>query len=114
MVWPAEARRRDFDGVSASYTRAAADVNALLLPVGDAWRAAWRRNPEAPLYGPDRFHPSPLGSWLAAIVIYQQMTGKPVQVPESGFHATGLPPLPADRMQLLVAAASEVGARVER
>jgi hypothetical protein len=108
MVWPAEARRRDFDGVSGSYTRAAADVNALLLPVGDAWRAAWRRDPEAPLYGPDRFHPSPLGSWLTAIVIYQQITGKPVQVPESGFHAAGLPALPADRVRLLVTAASDV------
>src|SRR6185295_7619357 len=44
MVWPSQARFQDFDGVSASYTVAAADVRGLLLPAGDAWRAAWKRD----------------------------------------------------------------------
>jgi hypothetical protein len=107
MVWPSAARSGDFDGVAASYARAAADVNGLLLPVGEAWRAAWRRDPEAQLYGPDRFHPSALGSWLAAMVIHQQIAGKPVQLP-AGFSAPGLPP---DRVRLLTAAASETNER---
>ena len=75
MVWPARARRGDFPGVSLSYTSAARDVKGLLLPVGDAWRTAWARQPSLPLYGPDGFHPSVSGTYLAALVAYQQIFG---------------------------------------
>ena len=61
MVWPSQARARDFDDVSRSYTLAARDVAGLLLPAGDAWREAWRRDPSLALYGSDGFHPSGLG-----------------------------------------------------
>ena len=44
MVWPFSTRRGDFDGVKASYQAAARDVGGLLLPVGEAWRAVWRRD----------------------------------------------------------------------
>jgi hypothetical protein len=77
MVWPAAARFRDFDRVSESYRLAAADVQGLLLPAGDAWRAAWSRDPDVRLYGPDAFHPSSEGSWLAALVIYCRLTDRP-------------------------------------
>src|SRR5690349_7249769 len=42
MVWPESERESVFDDVAASYTRAAEAVNALLYPVGEAWRIAWR------------------------------------------------------------------------
>lgn len=78
MVWPSKARSFDFDGVEASYRRAAEDVGGLLLPVGTAWRAAWKRDPDLALYGSDGFHPSPAGTLLAALVIYQEVTGRSV------------------------------------
>jgi hypothetical protein len=82
MVWPSRARRGDFDAVSQSYSAAAADVHGLLLPAGDAWRAAWRKDSTLALYGDDGFHPSPMGSYLAALVVYQGLTGKsPVGLP---------------------------------
>ncbi len=68
-VWPAASRAGDFDRVSESYALAAADVRGILLPVGEAWRAAWRRNPSLPLYADDGFHPSIAGSYLAALVM---------------------------------------------
>jgi hypothetical protein len=77
MVWPSLARRGDFPGVSASYTAAAADVKGLLLPAGDAWRAAWAADSTLPLYGPDGFHPSPIGTYVAALVIYEQIFSSP-------------------------------------
>jgi hypothetical protein len=80
MVWPSRARRGDFPGVSQSYTAAAAAVKGLLLPAGDAWRAAWALDGQLPLYGPDGFHPSPSGTYLAALVAYQQMFGEPAPV----------------------------------
>ena len=77
MVWPSRARRGDFPGVSQSYAAAAKAVQGLLLPAGDAWRAAWAINPELPLYGPDGFHPSEMGTYLAALVIYEQIFAAP-------------------------------------
>lgn len=85
MVWPSRARRGDFPGVSQAYTAAAAAVKGLLLPAGDAWRAAWTADSALPLYGPDGFHPSPSGTYLAALVAYRQIFGEPppaLPVPE--------------------------------
>lgn len=75
MVWPSRTRRGDFDGVSRSYAAAAKAVDAVLIPAGDAWRAAWAIDGKLPLYGADGFHPSPIGSYLASLVIYRQLFG---------------------------------------
>lgn len=77
MVWPSRARFGDFPRVSESYAAAAGDVKALLLPAGDAWRAAWAIDSGLGLYGPDGFHPSPTGTYLAALVIYEQIFASP-------------------------------------
>lgn len=76
MVWPSESRASDFAGVSSSYSAAADLVAGLLFPAGEAWLAAWELDAAIELYGPDRFHPSPLGSYAAAVVIYEQLTGR--------------------------------------
>lgn len=108
MVWPSLARRQDFDGVSRSYTNAASDVRGLLLPVGDAWRTAWARDPALALYGPDNFHPSPMGSYLAALVIVHKL----LDVPPIGLPApSGIPDAMA---KLLQQAAADTIARAGR
>jgi hypothetical protein len=108
MVWPESNRRDAFDAVSRSYTRAAEEVNGILFPVGEAWREAWRRDPDVPLYGPDGFHPTPTASYLAALVIYQQISGRsPVGLP-------ALTEMPADRALLLQEAARDANARFGR
>ena len=76
MVWPSKARERDFDAVSESYALAAQDVAGTLLPAGDAWREAWRRDPSLTLYADDGFHPSGLGSYLAALTIWRGLSGQ--------------------------------------
>lgn len=76
MVWPSTQRSGDFDRVIESYTLAAQDIGALLLPAGSAWREAWKQDPTLALYGADGFHPSERGSWLAALVIYCGLTGQ--------------------------------------
>lgn len=75
MVWPARARFFDFNGVSDSYHTAAVSVSGLLYPAGEAWRAAWRRDPNLQLYGPDEFHPGIHGTYLAALVMFEQLSG---------------------------------------
>ena len=84
MVWPFSTRRADFDGVKASYLAAARDVGGSFLPVGEAWRAVWRRDAAISLYGSDGFHPTPEATYLAALVIYQRLTGTaPTATPPS-------------------------------
>ncbi len=70
MVWPELERASFFDDVRESYSLAAYDVSGLFLPAGEVFRAAWRRDPSAPLYAPDDFHPSVAGSYAAALSIY--------------------------------------------
>ncbi len=78
MVWPSAQRSGDFPAVVASYTSAADAADATLLPAGSAWLAAWARSPALSLYGPDGFHPSEAGTYLAALVIYGGLTGAPL------------------------------------
>jgi hypothetical protein len=75
-VWPDSSRAAFFDDVTESYRQAAARVDGLLLPAGEAWRAAWRRQPGLTLYGPDEFHPNVRGTYLAALVICAQLLGR--------------------------------------
>lgn len=75
MVWPAEARSFDFPGVSRSYAEAANGVEGLLFPVGEAWLDVRELDERIDLYGGDRFHPGPLGTYLAALVMYEQLSG---------------------------------------
>jgi hypothetical protein len=82
MVWPSRQRFADFDRVVESYALAAREVDGSLLPVGQAWRAAWKRDATLPLYDRDNFHPSVAGSYLAALVIYQKLFGdSPIGLP---------------------------------
>jgi hypothetical protein len=81
-VWPSTDRAGDFDRVSESYRLAADDVDGLLLPAGDAWRAAWRHDPDLALYSADGLHPTVAGTYLAALVIYERLYHKtPVGLP---------------------------------
>jgi len=75
MVWPDRSRLAFFPEVRESYRLAAEDVEGVLLPAGEAWNAAWRRDPKLSLYGGDNFHPSRLGTYAAAATILSGLTG---------------------------------------
>jgi hypothetical protein len=82
MVWPSLSRFFDFDGVFDSYHTAAVNEDALFFPCGEAWRVAWESDPGQAFYGADAFHPSLLGTYLAALVMFEQVTGRsPVGLP---------------------------------
>jgi hypothetical protein len=88
MVWPSTDRFFDFDRVSESYRLAAEAIEGQLYPAGEAWRAAWRRDPSLALYGPDGFHPSNLGTYAAALAIVGVIYGRsPVGLPTLGVPA---------------------------
>ena len=103
-VWPSAARSGDWDRVGESYRLAAGEVDGLLFPAGEAWRAAWARDATLPLYGPDGFHPSVAGTYAAALAVVAGLTGRsPVGLPaelrlRSGARVA-LPPATADLLQ---------------
>jgi len=76
MVWPSITRRSDMFGVSDSYKTAAELTDGLLFPVGEAWTLIWDRDSSIRLYSSDGFHPSKAGSYLAALVMYQQLANR--------------------------------------
>ncbi len=83
MVWPAQSRPYDFDGVLSSYLQAAMNVNGYFFPCGQAWRIAWETEPNLTFYA-DNLHATPMGSYLAAAVMYEQITGlSPIGLPKT-------------------------------
>jgi hypothetical protein len=75
-VWPSVVRQQDFDRATESYALAAADVDGLHFPAGEAWRAAWRQAPDAALYAGDGLHASAAAYEPAALVIWAGLTGR--------------------------------------
>jgi hypothetical protein len=74
MSWPSASQPSLWDAVRTSFQVAAQAVGGLFVPAGEAWRAALEENPGLALYGPDGYHPAPLGTYLAALVLYEQVT----------------------------------------
>ena len=70
MVWPSADRMAYFDDVRDTYTLAAEDVGGMMIPAGEAWRAVWRRDPQASLLKRDGVHPTPAGSFAVALSIF--------------------------------------------
>jgi hypothetical protein len=76
MTWPQSVSPHLFPLVRASSQAAASSVSdGVFIPAGEAWRAALEENPAVGLYGFDGYHPGPLGTYLAALVVYEKVTG---------------------------------------
>jgi hypothetical protein len=115
MVWPAADNRAAFDGVLLSCREAARAVHGLCLPAGEAWRRAWAIDATLPFYGPDGFHPSPVGTYLAALVVYEGLTGHDARsLPEVALVAGQTLSLSAGTVALLQQVAHETVARLLR
>ena len=89
MVYPSIFRFDDFPGVIQSYTDAARLVDGILYPVGEAWLIAWDTDPELQFYSGDGLHPSPLGTYIAALVIVEALSGRPARELPSTFRTAG-------------------------
>lgn len=112
MVWPESTRFEFFDDVRGSYQLAAQEVDGLFLPAGEAWLGAWKLDPQLQLYGPDGYHPSELGTYLAALVVYEGITGHDARtLPAAAIVAGRTLGAPPSRVRLLQRAAHEAVVR---
>ena len=109
QVWPASVDlAANFDRSLESYALAAQQVGGTLLPAGRTWQLAWQRDGSLELYGSDGFHPSPLGSYVAALAIFGGLTGRsPVGLPSGLSVPAGTVHLPSAMAQLVQQAAAD-------
>ncbi len=106
MVWPATDYFGSFDAVRDSYRIAADSAGGRFLGAGEAWRAAWRRDSTLKLYSKDGFHPSPMGSYLAAMVVAGALEAKALGRAPDTLMVSGVPVgvTPAQRATLVASA----------
>jgi hypothetical protein len=106
----------DFPNVAVSYRNAAIAVEGIFAPAGEAWvayaRLATEQNLPATLaYGElyaDGLHPTPLGTYLSAIVLLERISGiAPTSLPAV---IPGVPVHPSVVRALQVAAAEALAA----
>jgi hypothetical protein len=91
------------DGLTMAYAQLALDAGGEAAPVGEAWRRSLAMRPTLVLHADDGSHPTLAGSYLAACVFHDVLTGHPV--PE----ASAVPPgLPADDARFLRGLAATV------
>ena len=68
-----------FDKIQRTYIPAGNELEALVVPVGLAFERAYQARPEIALHEDfDGTHPSMLGTYLAACVVYQSIYGRSV------------------------------------
>jgi hypothetical protein len=116
MVWPMSSRLFDFPNVAMSYRNAAIAVEGVFAPAGEAWvaYAQFATNQNLPstlayeeLYA-DGLHPTPLGTYLSAIVLLERIAGiAPTALPPV---IPGVPVQPAVVRALQLAAAQALAA----
>ncbi len=73
QIWPSLGRRADVAGALEAYTGAAAAVEGILAPVGDAFTVTLAGDPAAGVYAADGMHASRLGSYVAALTIVARL-----------------------------------------
>ena len=69
-------------GLNGAYLDAAKELGAGVAPVGIAWKMALAADPPFVLHRPDKSHPNPTGTYLAACVFYATLLdANPVGLP---------------------------------
>jgi hypothetical protein len=112
MVWPESSRFGVFDDVRDSYRLAAREVGGVFIPAGEAWREAWSADPGLTLYSGDGYHPSALGTYLAALAVYECITGRDAELlPDQASVGGRTLDVPESTVRLLQRAAHQTSAR---
>jgi hypothetical protein len=93
------------DRVSMTYAGLSTRLNAGLAPVGRAFERALVEQPHVALWGSDGSHPTLAGSYMAACVLYDAITG--VDPERSTFIPLGLDPTTAVVLRAIAAESFE-------
>jgi hypothetical protein len=97
-------------GLNGAYFDIAKELGATVAPVGVAWKMALAADPPFVLHRPDKSHPNPTGTYLAACVFYATLfdtspVGLPGEVGQGGKVLVSIPGEEATRLQEIAWAA---------
>ena len=81
VTWPRKNAPENQVKVTRTYAALAKELGATLAMVGPARQRSQQARPDVELYDEDGHHPSPFGTWLAALVFHQALHGKPPRSP---------------------------------
>jgi hypothetical protein len=76
LTWSRQQAPDTQDRITRAVEEIAAEVKALVTPVGPAWHAVMARHSNIPLYTDDGSHPTAAGSYLAACVFLVSLFGE--------------------------------------
>jgi hypothetical protein len=76
LTWPRRQAPDSQDRITRAVEEIAAEIDALVVPVGPAWQAAIAKDTDLALYTDDGSHPTALGSYLAACVFHVRLFGE--------------------------------------
>lgn len=77
QTWSRKSNPRSQIKLNDTFSKLIDETRAKKAPVADAWLLAIKEYPELTLYDPDGSHPSELGSYLTALIIYCVLFEKP-------------------------------------
>ncbi len=75
MTWARRARPTDQALLADAYDTIGRELGVTVSPAGLAWQEARRQWPDLELHVADGSHPNPVGTYLAACVLYVTLTG---------------------------------------
>ncbi|AND89369.1 MULTISPECIES: DUF4886 domain-containing protein [Bradyrhizobium] len=96
MSWAYADKPEMTEGLAEAYTLAGNANDALVIPAGLAFARVRKLQPELNLYAPDKRHPSPAGTYLAACTTLAALTGR---TPVGNSYTIGLDPETAQLLQ---------------
>ncbi len=76
LTWARKNRPETQEALTRAFVDLAEELDAVVAPVGVAWRQALGEQPDLSLYFRDGSHPSPTGTYLAACAFYAALYGQ--------------------------------------
>jgi hypothetical protein len=84
MTWARQHQPENQAVLTNAYEKIAAELRADVAPVGRAWQRVLSERPDLALHTPDKSHPTPAGTYLAACVFYAKLLDdSPVGLPSA-------------------------------
>jgi len=86
MIWARQAEPENQARITEAHKILASEIGAKIAPAGEVWHKILREHPDIALYREDGNHATPLGSYLAAVVLFYTISGRrrPIKLNENG------------------------------
>jgi hypothetical protein len=103
MTWADDGDSVHQPVISGEYRKIASQLNAIVVPVGDAFFRVKQSDPSIELYGSDKHHANHSGSYLAASMLYSRLVNDARRVPSGSERSFDIPEHTAQKLRAFAA-----------